>query len=103
MDLIEVNTPAIEEMQMERDEIISFIYSQTDSGLTLEEFTENLNGRYAELVANDQLTVGQTGISETVPPVPSACEQEVKDAQATLRTIADGIEDLESQLRWLRP
>ena len=46
---------------------------------------------------------GLTSILETVPPVPGACEQEVKDAQATLTTIAEGLEDLQVLLQWLQP
>ena len=43
MDLIEVNMPALEEMQTERDDIISFMYEFSGVYPSLEAFTEALN------------------------------------------------------------
>lgn len=67
------------------------------------QFIDDLNKEFADLVNMGQITIGLTGIMETVPPIPDYCELEAKDAQATLITIAGGIEELEAQLQWLRP
>ena len=71
-------------------------------GKTLAEFTADLEKQFADLVASGDIQMpGQTSIIGTVPPVPDACKDEVKDAQATLASIAEGLEQLQVLNQWL--
>ena len=85
--------------------MMQFLFEQKGlDGQTLEDYVNEKDAEYADLLANDLVDMaGLTSILDIVPEVPGACDQEVIDAADALRVVAEGIEDLEAQVSWLRP
>ena len=104
LHLIAVNAPSVAGLEQERDQLVAGLFAYLgEEDQTLEEFTLSLDQTYGDALIAGEVLEGYTSIKETVPAVPTECDERVVTAQQQLIAIADAIEALEAQIGYLQP